>query len=185
MSADQNSYSKSGMFTLVLSMVASLGVMLYVAFFSGGIDLKEVHEEAAQAPVVTAGQPAAEAAKHYDVASVKDPWVSSPDMIGRGHELFGTNCAMCHGANGAGDGPAGAGLKPPPRNFLEGKWKKGGTRLGLMGVLENGLPPSAMQSYKHLPINDRWALVHYIRSITNNLVQDDDKEVAAKAASLK
>lgn len=42
--AEQNSYNKMGMFTFVASMVASLGVLIYVAFLSGGIDLKEVPE---------------------------------------------------------------------------------------------------------------------------------------------
>jgi mono/diheme cytochrome c family protein len=157
--------------------------MIYVAFFSGGVDLKEVKEQATSE--AAAGAPAAAPEGPIDVSGVKDPWISSPQMVSRGHQLFAQNCAMCHGNEGKGDGPAGAALNPRPRNFVEGKWKKGGTRLGLMGVLETGLPPSSMASYKHLPINDRWALVAYIRSITQNLVKDDDAAVAAQASSLK
>jgi mono/diheme cytochrome c family protein len=92
---------------------------------------------------------------------------------------------MCHGNEGKGDGPAGASLNPKPRNFVEGKWTHGGTRLGLMEVLEDGIKGSSMQSYKHMPINDRWALVHFIRSITTNKVADNDADVAAKAPNLK
>lgn len=33
-------------------------------------------------------------------------------------EKYANFCAGCHGANGAGDGPAGAGLNPKPRNFV-------------------------------------------------------------------
>jgi mono/diheme cytochrome c family protein len=181
MSSDQNDYNKVGLFTFVLSMAVSLGVMIYVATLSSSIDLKEVKEisaePGAQAPVAEAGP--------IDISDVKDPWMSSPLMISRGKQLFVQNCQMCHGPEGKGDGPAGMALNPRPRNFVEGKWKKGGTRLGLMGVLLTGLPPSSMQSYKQLPVSDRWALVHFVRSITQNLVKDDDADVAAKAPSLK
>jgi mono/diheme cytochrome c family protein len=181
MSSDQNGYNKTGMIIFVISMLASFGIMIYVAFLSGGIDLKEVRERAAGPKQ----EQAAAAPGAVDVTAVKDPWMPSDPMLARGKQLFAQNCAMCHGTEGKGDGPAGASLNPKPRNFVEGKWKKGGTRLGLMGVLQNGLPPSSMQSYKHLPINDRWALVHFVRSITHNLVKDNDADVAAKAPSIQ
>jgi mono/diheme cytochrome c family protein len=185
MSTDQNGYNKSGMIVFVLSMLASFGIMIYVAFLSGGIDLKEVRERAGGPQQQAAAGAAAGGAGAVDVSAVKDPWMPSDQMVARGKQLFAQNCAMCHGNEGKGDGPAGMSLNPRPRNFVEGKWKKGGTRLGLMGVLQNGLPPSSMQSYKHLPINDRWALIHFIRSITQNLVKDSDADVAAKAPSLQ
>jgi mono/diheme cytochrome c family protein len=183
MSSEQNDYNKGGMITFILSMIASLGILIYVAFLSGGVDLHEIKDENPANVAPVAG--AAPAAKAVDVSGVKDPWNPSDDMIAHGKSLFAQNCAMCHGATGEGNGPAGASLKPPPRNFVEGKWKYGGTRIGLFGVLQNGSPGTSMQSYKHLPVNDRWALVHFVRSITKNLIKDDDKEVAAKAPSLK
>ncbi len=185
MSSDQNDFNKAGLITFILSLVVSLGVMTYAVVLANKIDLKEVADVTAGAGAAqTQAAAAAADSGPIDIASVKDPWVSSPLMISRGHQLFVQNCQMCHGAEGKGDGPAGMALNPKPRNFVEGKWKKGGTRLGLMGVLYSGLPPSSMQSYKHLPVSDRWALVHFVRSITQNLVKDDDAEVAAKAPSL-
>lgn len=191
MSSDQNDYNKAGLVTFVLSMVVTFGVMIYVVFLAGGIDLKEVRQEAAPTST-TASTPAAasvvgsaEAPKAADVSGVKEPWTSSDGMIAHGAQLYSVSCAMCHGAGGMGDGPAGMSLNPKARDFVEGKWKKGGTRLGLFDVISNGLPPSSMAAFAHLPVNDRWALVHYIRSITKNKVNDDDKEVAAAAAKLK
>jgi mono/diheme cytochrome c family protein len=184
MSLNQNDYSKKGMFWFVLSMVVTFAVMIYVAFLSGGVNLKEIKEDAgAQQNLAQGG--AAAPAKPVDISAVKDPWNPSKDMIAHGAQVFKTNCAMCHGNEGKGDGIAGASLNPKPRNFVEGKWKKGGTRLGLYEVLHDGLKGSSMQSYKaSLKPPERWALIHFIRSITQNLVKDDQAEVDAKAPKL-
>jgi mono/diheme cytochrome c family protein len=37
-----------------------------------------------------------------------------------GKTVFDLNCVLCHGATGAGDGPVGVSLQPPPRNFAIG-----------------------------------------------------------------
>jgi mono/diheme cytochrome c family protein len=34
--------------------------------------------------------------------------------------IFNANCSSCHGISGAGDGPVGAALTPPPRDFTVG-----------------------------------------------------------------
>jgi cytochrome c553 len=46
-----------------------------------------------------------------------------PSILGSaaaGKSSFTTYCAVCHGAEGRGDGPAGAALTPKPRNFTDG-----------------------------------------------------------------
>jgi mono/diheme cytochrome c family protein len=39
-------------------------------------------------------------------------------------EIFANRCTPCHGPTGHGDGPASAGLTPPPRNFSDAEWQK-------------------------------------------------------------
>ena len=43
----------------------------------------------------------------------------------KGKEIYDKRCMWCHGAEGAGDGPAAQFLNPPPRDFTAGsyKWK--------------------------------------------------------------
>lgn len=38
-------------------------------------------------------------------------------------EIFAMRCTPCHGATGAGDGAASAGLTPKPRNFHDTSWQ--------------------------------------------------------------
>ncbi|MEZ4382968.1 MAG: c-type cytochrome [Nannocystaceae bacterium] len=46
-----------------------------------------------------------------------------PAIAAKAKALWDTRCARCHGPYGDGDGAAGKGLEPPPRNFHEGKWQ--------------------------------------------------------------
>lgn len=85
MAVDQNSYSKSGMFTFVVSMVASFGILIYVSFLSGGVDLKELPQEKAKteagAPAVAPTDPNTTADAPAEAApDVKTPEASpTPD----------------------------------------------------------------------------------------------------------
>jgi mono/diheme cytochrome c family protein len=44
----------------------------------------------------------------------------------------------CHGPNGAGDGPASAGLVPPPRNFQDAAWQKSVTDEHIEKIVQYG-----------------------------------------------
>lgn len=85
---------------------------------------------------------------------------------------------MCHGAEGKGDGAAGAGLNPKPRNLVEGKWTQGGGLIAHYQVLQNGIKGTSMAAYAHFKPADRWAVIHFIESITENKSKDDPAKVA-------
>jgi mono/diheme cytochrome c family protein len=62
-----------------------------------------------------------------------------------GKTTFTTNCATCHGESGKGDGPLGAALTPPPRDFTKAEFKfdtdkdgKPGTDADLKNVIQKG-----------------------------------------------
>jgi mono/diheme cytochrome c family protein len=46
------------------------------------------------------------------------------DASAEATKIFNERCVTCHGAGGAGDGPASAGLTPPPRNFQDPAWQQ-------------------------------------------------------------
>src|SRR5512139_59202 len=43
----------------------------------------------------------------------------STDAATAGALVFDTNCSICHGPQGHGDGPAGVSLDPAPKNLVE------------------------------------------------------------------
>src|SRR5688572_12685200 len=47
------------------------------------------------------------------------------DAAQAGADVFRTNCEMCHGPQGHGDGPAGASLEPKPGNLADVQTKAG------------------------------------------------------------
>ena len=85
----------------------------------------------------------------------------APDMAGVA-TLYQQQCAACHGATGAGDGPAGAGMDPPPIDFTDVARARERSVFALQQVIEQGLEGTAMASYAHLPEGQRWALAFYI-----------------------
>ena len=51
------------------------------------------------------------------------PAAAAPSAEAEAREIFSTRCVTCHGPEGRGDGPASAGLTPPPRNFQDPEWQ--------------------------------------------------------------
>ena len=70
------------------------------------------------------------------------------DEAALGTQVFEANCQTCHGAQGKGDGPAGAGLQPAPANFTDSEWKYGGDLASIKKTIENGVPGTAMIAWK-------------------------------------
>lgn len=171
MSENRDEYNRAGFLAFAFSMVFCFAFFFYLVAVNKGVDLAEnvVDPKAATAEG---------AVPVFDVTKVTEPWVSSPEMITYGAKLFKTNCAMCHGEKGMGDGAAGAGLNPKPRNLVEGKWTQGGGDIEHFKVVTNGIKGSSMASYAHFKVADRWALVHFIESITQAKSTDDPAKVA-------
>ncbi len=175
-SSQNDQYNKGGMIAFVFSMAFVFIFMFYLSFIHEGVKLDE--------KVVDPHLPGA-AAVVFDVTKVAEPWVSSPEMIAHGKKVLVSTCALCHGNEGKGDGPGGAGLNPKPRNFVEGKWTQGSGLTDLFKVVSNGIPNSSMAGFKQLKIADRWAVVHFIESITQNKSKEDAAKVAEFAKSYK
>lgn len=82
-----------------------------------------------------------------------------------GKALFTQHCVLCHGVNADGKGPAGAALKPPPRNLKKDPFKSGDSLEAIFKTTSNGLPGTAMVGYAYIPEADRRAIAQYVYSL--------------------
>lgn len=97
----------------------------------------------------------------------------SSDLAGKARGLYREHCVHCHGITGDGAGPTAAFLNPYPRDFRLGKFKYKSTPLGvppthqdLKEVLVEGVPGTAMPSFRRLPDDEIEALIEYVRYLT-------------------
>jgi len=60
------------------------------------------------------------------------------DPLVLGNQVYQQRCALCHGPEGKGDGPAAAGLNPKPRNHTDGKYMSTRTDEQLLEVIRHG-----------------------------------------------
>jgi mono/diheme cytochrome c family protein len=85
-------------------------------------------------------------------------------------EIFATRCTPCHGPTGEGDGPASAGLSPPPRNLRAPEWQSSVTDEHIERIIEYGgaavgrspgMPPNPDLAGKPVVL----ALREYVRNL--------------------
>ena len=93
------------------------------------------------------------------------PPKKTPELLNQGKKLYEQNCALCHGTNGDGKGPAGVALKPPPRTFNlplnQWTYSKGDLNK-VFDVITKGVPNTAMVKWNQLSEQERWALVYTV-----------------------
>lgn len=168
MSENHDHHNQRGMLAFLGSMAFVFLFFFYIVFVNKGVTLDEKVTDPAPADAVK-----------FDLASVKEPWLENADVAKVGQKLFAQNCALCHGAKGDLVG----GL-PNARNLVEGNWKAGAGLINHYKVLQNGLPGTQMASFKAtLQPNERWAVLNYINTITNNKSKDTAEDIAKFAAS--
>ena len=173
-------YNKKGLIVLLASVFFSCAWFTWLILFSPSMDLAELEAEGTGAISSTNTAPAT-----VDLSQIKNPWISSENLVMQGSQVYQTYCVSCHGKTGLGDGLAAKGLTPPPRDLVEGKWRKGGDSVALYKTLVEGIEGSSMVSFSYLSKIDRWALVHYVRSITKNKIEDDIQELEEFAKTAK
>jgi mono/diheme cytochrome c family protein len=95
------------------------------------------------------------------------------DEHGNPRGLYREHCAHCHGITGDGVGPTAAFLNPYPRDYRKGQFKFKSTPVGtrpthadLKKIVLEGIPGTAMPSFKLLPDLEVEALVDYVKYLS-------------------
>jgi cbb3-type cytochrome c oxidase subunit III len=107
---------------------------------------------------------------------------SSAKPADPGKAVFEGYCTPCHGAEGKGDGAAGAGLQPPPANFTDSEWKYGGDLASVKTAIENGATGTAMPPWKSiLKAEEIEAVAKYVIALSPAAPQGAKPPAAAPA----
>lgn len=168
MSNQQDYHNSGGLFAFLGSIIFVFAFFFYIIAIDKGIDLAE-----------NVSEPLKPGEVQFDLASAKDPWIANDDIVKAGAKIYKQNCALCHGPKG--DKVGGT---PDSRNLVEGAWTQGAGIIAHYKVLQNGIPGKAMASFKaQLKPYERWAVLHFIETITNNKSTDKPEDVAAFAAT--
>ena len=89
--------------------------------------------------------------------------LTDASVIATGKELWAKHCKSCHGAKGLGDGPKAAGLKTFAGDFSSAAFQAG-TDGEILYRTDKGRDEMPAYEKKIPDINDRWALVAYMRT---------------------
>jgi mono/diheme cytochrome c family protein len=104
-----------------------------------------------QGPVLLADQPALE------------PVQATANSLQRGEILYSINCAVCHGADGTGDGTLSGFFTPPPAD-LTGKDVQELLDADIFLTVTQGLG-DMLKLAENLSPSQRWDVVNYVRSL--------------------
>ncbi len=168
MANNHDHHNQRGLIAFTGSMAFVFVFFFYIVFVNKGVTLNE-----------NVSDPVSANAPKFDLLSAKEPWLENEQVAAAGKKLYVQNCALCHGAKGdLVGGIANA------RNLVEGKWTQGNGLIAHYKVLQNGIAGTQMASFKQtLNPTERWAVINYIDTFTNNKSTDKAEDIATFAKS--
>lgn len=99
-----------------------------------------------------------------EAAARENPIPATEDSIAKGAALFARNCAVCHGEQGEGDGPAAEAMEPKPANLHEDHVQSNSDG-ALFWIITHGRPETPMPPWDNvLSEEERWHLVNFLRT---------------------
>lgn len=111
------------------------------------------------------------------VKLLSNPLAVSKETMEKGQERYNIYCSPCHGYFGEGDGRLKDQFPKPPslHNQKVLNWSDG----NIFHVITNG--QNVMPSYaEQVSVDDRWAIIHYIRALQRSKNASDDDMDKAK-----
>ncbi|HKJ39958.1 MAG TPA: cytochrome c [Anaerolineales bacterium] len=95
----------------------------------------------------------------------ENPTAAGESSVARGAELFAVHCAVCHGANGEGNGPVAPFLiKYKPANLTTDvvQSKSDGS---FFLTISDGLDEKMPALNENLTVSERWDVVNFLRTL--------------------
>jgi len=118
---------------------------------------------------------AADVTKRTGIARDRRPL--APPSAARGRELFGPNCAGCHGPHGTGDGPDAKRAGLVPADFTNMVFMRRETPADFFDRITLGHRRRGMPEWSALTPQQRWDLIAYVWTLGQS---DADRREAAR-----
>ena len=141
-----------------------------VPWFKTMFRTQAVRTYEAELPTPPEGTVYVGAPRHLDLLAADtlavNPLATTPELLERGEVLYLQYCVMCHGPEGAGDGPVVGENRLPPLptlNLLSDRAKNDLSDGYIWGMIANGR--GVMPPYRRIPHEDRWQIVEYVREL--------------------
>jgi len=89
-----------------------------------------------------------------------------PVDLALGKRLYAQHCAACHGATAMGDGPAGAGMHPPPPALGSAEAMADVSPSIMYRIVSVGIAGTPMVGWSdQLSVEDRWSIVAWLNGL--------------------
>jgi c(7)-type cytochrome triheme protein len=129
-------------------------------------------------------KPADEATVTADLARARTEGVpTSPGLVTEGARLYQLACAVCHGTKGDGKGPFASALTVKPRDLTRGSYRFRSTPSGtlatdwdLFRTITIGVPETLMPAFSGLTVDERLALVAFVKSLSPRFAAEPKPE---------
>ncbi len=159
-------------------VIALMGILLFVVACgpASEADASEIEqsEEHADDEHADEGEDAHSPDEHMagahnvpeEAAAVPNPIAATEDSLATGGTIFATNCAVCHGEKGRGDGPSAESLEKKPADLNEDH-VQGLSDGALFYIITHGKPDTPMPAWEGALVEeDRWNVVNFLRTFT-------------------
>ncbi len=108
-----------------------------------------------------------------------------------GHDVYRDHCAICHGAEGRGDGEAAHRFAVAPRDFVKAEYRFRSTGSGklptdddLRRTIVDGLGGTAMVPQNHLSTAEVDAVIEYVKSLSPRFAEGGTLRVTKMPAAI-
>jgi|ERR1700677_956006 mono/diheme cytochrome c family protein len=111
--------------------------------------------------------PAVETKIPADAMNAVNPVKPTAESLARAKKIYGYECAMCHGEDGAGAGDLAKNMKSKMVDFRDPSTLKGHTDGELFYIIKNGKGEMDGEGARIKP-EETWNLVVYLRSLSKS-----------------
>lgn len=169
---------KSKLFIVIISM----GVLLFVAACAPSTTGEASDASLAEDEHLEEGEHTHSPEEHMaaahnvpeEAAAVPNPIAATEDSLADGGTTFATNCAVCHGEKGLGDGPTAEALEKKPADLTAGHVQALSDG-ALFYIISHGKPETPMPAWEGvLGEMDRWNVVNFLRTLVDEHEEGDD-----------